>query len=231
MKINSEAQHSFNFEAPTLGILFYKFRHHHHVPAEITGTENKGKAEKCKRMVVEMQKCVLCKVPARTFCEPERASLCWDCDAKVHGANFLAARHSRILLCHACRSPTPWRASGARLNSTTVSVCDDCAAGEEEEEVSEGGNDEEVDTEDGVGDIQVVPWSSTKTPPPAASSSSGEWSLACTSKCNDNNIDVDDSVSEPLTTTVSLKRQRENDDAVDRDLQVYFKFLSQFLWF
>ncbi|KAF8022357.1 hypothetical protein BT93_F0017 [Corymbia citriodora subsp. variegata] len=72
--------------------------------------------------------CALCKVPARTFCESDQATLCWDCDAKVHGANFLVARHSRTLLCHACQAPTPWKASGARLGHT-VSVCDACVTG------------------------------------------------------------------------------------------------------
>ncbi|KAJ1379736.1 B-box-type zinc finger [Sesbania bispinosa] len=134
---------------------------------------------------MEMKKCELCKVPARTFCESDQASLCWDCDAKVHGANFLVARHSRTLLCDTCRSPTPWKASGARLGNT-VSVCDRCAAEEEEVEESEGGNDDEMDTEDdddfdsdvvdGDGDNQVVPWSSSTPPPPAASSSGSEWS-------------------------------------------------------
>ncbi|XP_061351915.1 zinc finger protein CONSTANS-LIKE 9-like [Gastrolobium bilobum] len=167
-----------------------------------------------------MRNCELCKVPARTFCESDQASLCWDCDAKVHGANFLVARHSRTLLCDACRSPTPWKATGARLGNT-VSVCERCATGTtgEEAEESEGDNDDDVDTEDDDdfsggedGDNQVVPWSLT-SPPPAASSSSSECSSA--SWCNDNG---DGSVSEPVTTATSLKRQRE-DDASDRDLQ------------
>lgn len=177
---------------------------------------------------MEMKKCDLCKVPARIFCESDQASLCWDCDAKVHGANFLVARHTRTLLCRICRSPTPWKASGSTLGNT-VSVCERCAAGEEEEEAEEseeGDNDDEMDDDfddvvDEDGDNQVVPGSSTP-PPPAASSSGSEWS---SSRCNNGNNsgdgDVSDSVSEPVTTTASLKRRRE-DHASDRDLQVYF---------
>jgi hypothetical protein len=163
-----------------------------------------------------MKKCELCKVQARAYCESDQASLCWDCDAKVHGANFLVARHSRTLLCHACQSQTPWKASGAKLGHT-VSVCDRCVGNKEEVRESQGGNedddddddddddgddhdvddvvdddDEDDDDDDGgveeEGDNQVVPWS-TMTPPPAASSSSSE--------------------EEPVRVS-SLKRTREN---------------------
>uniref|UniRef100_A0A1D1XIE7 Putative zinc finger protein CONSTANS-LIKE 11 n=1 Tax=Anthurium amnicola TaxID=1678845 RepID=A0A1D1XIE7_9ARAE len=71
------------------------------------------------------KQCELCNQPARIYCESDQASLCWDCDAKVHGANFLVARHTRCLLCRSCQSPTPWRASGSRLGPT-VSVCERC---------------------------------------------------------------------------------------------------------
>ncbi|CAN1232138.1 B-box domain protein 31 [Linum perenne] len=96
-----------------------------------------------------MKRCELCKSMARTFCESDQASLCWSCDAKVHGANFLVARHSRTLLCHLCQSPTPWQAAGAKLGHT-VSFCLRC----------------------------VVPWASSDStpPPPAESSSSSSYS-------------------------------------------------------
>ncbi|KAJ9671785.1 hypothetical protein PVL29_025478 [Vitis rotundifolia] len=104
----------------------------------------------------EMKECELCSFPARMFCESDQARLCWDCDEKVHGANFLVARHSRSLLCHACQAPTPWKASGTRL-APTVSVCEACvlrcdkdrhrSSGEDRE--SEGGNtDDEEDDDD-----------------------------------------------------------------------------------
>ncbi|KAK1584115.1 hypothetical protein Q3G72_029909 [Acer saccharum] len=74
-----------------------------------------------------MKKCELCDRTARMYCESDQASLCWDCDEKVHRANFLVAKHSRSLLCHVCQSVTPWKASGAKLGPT-VSVCEACVA-------------------------------------------------------------------------------------------------------
>ncbi|KAF4366618.1 hypothetical protein F8388_004282 [Cannabis sativa] len=66
----------------------------------------------------------LCGLRARMYCESDQASLCWDCDEKVHGANFLVSKYSRSLLYHVCNFPTPWMASGAKL--PTVSVCESC---------------------------------------------------------------------------------------------------------
>ncbi|EXB62336.1 Putative zinc finger protein [Morus notabilis] len=99
-----------------------------------------------------MKFCELCKGLARTYCESDQASLCWNCDVKVHGANFLVARHSRTVLCHACQSPTPWKASGAELG-ITVSVCESCVVGgrntaQRDDEESQGGNDDEIGTDD-----------------------------------------------------------------------------------
>ncbi|KAG1338487.1 B-box zinc finger protein 19-like [Cocos nucifera] len=145
-----------------------------------------------------MKGCELCERAARMYCESDQASLCWECDAKVHAANFLVARHSRTLLCRTCQSPTPWRAAGARLGPT-VSICHRCSrflAGEkqlpviggdeaggggggggygevaEEEEEEEEIEDEEEELEED-GENQVVPWSPQPQPPsPAAASSS-----------------------------------------------------------
>ncbi|XP_052881429.1 zinc finger protein CONSTANS-LIKE 3-like isoform X2 [Gossypium arboreum] len=136
-----------------------------------------------------MKSCELCKLAATTSCESDQASLCWDCDAVVHGANFLVARHVRCLLCHACQSLTPWRATGSKLGRT-VSVCERCIDGGDREE-SEAENDDDGDGEDDEGDDsdddvsvgddvedgdnQVVPWSTVaNTPPPAPSSSSSD---------------------------------------------------------
>ncbi|KAE9599827.1 hypothetical protein Lal_00046349 [Lupinus albus] len=157
-----------------------------------------------------MKKCELCKVAATTFCDSDQASLCWDCDSKVHSANFLVARHTRTLLCHACQSLTPWKASGATLGNT-VSLCQGCAAGTRvntvDVEESEGDNDDDIDSlydEGEDGDNQVVPLSSTATAPPACSSSSGEGSVT---RCSHRDEDVSES-----TTTASLKRRREDND-------------------
>ncbi|CAN4104859.1 unnamed protein product [Withania somnifera] len=138
-----------------------------------------------------MKFCELCKGLARMYCESDSASLCWNCDAKVHSANFLAARHSRSLLCQVCQSPTAWSAAGAKVGKT-VSVCDRCVDGyyntdevEESESLNDEGsytedeeNDYEDEDEDEVDseDIQVVPWSTTPPPPPASSTSSEDSS-------------------------------------------------------
>ncbi|KAI4341052.1 hypothetical protein MLD38_025824 [Melastoma candidum] len=102
-----------------------------------------------------MRACALCKEMARAFCESDQASLCWSCDAKVHGANFLVARHSRTLLCHSCQSPTPWKASGPKLGGRTVSFCDSCLqrrdpeeGGGDNEDRDDTGDEEEEDDDD-----------------------------------------------------------------------------------
>ncbi|KAE8654811.1 structural maintenance of chromosomes protein 4-like isoform X3 [Hibiscus syriacus] len=166
-----------------------------------------------------MKSCELCKLAATTYCESDQASLCWDCDAVVHGANFLVARHVRLLLCHACQSLTPWRATGSRLGHT-VSVCERCVNdGDREESEAENDydgvrndddegddgegddSDDDVSVEDDVedGDNQVVPLSTVEnTPPPVSSSSSSG---------DDSGGEREVSKSKKL---FSLKRSREN---------------------
>ncbi|KAK8953461.1 hypothetical protein KSP40_PGU010694 [Platanthera guangdongensis] len=167
--------------------------------------------------------CALCDGVAAMHCESDQASLCWNCDAKVHGANFLVARHTRVLLCRHCQENTPWKASGARL-SPTVSVCVRCAAGgmassavgegedhcegaggeraaAEEEDRGDDVSDTEEDGEDDEeeGENQVVPWSSLTSPPPATSSSGEESS------------------STERSGSCLSKRPRENDDFASQD--------------
>ncbi|KAI9383880.1 hypothetical protein POPTR_013G150500v4 [Populus trichocarpa] len=167
-----------------------------------------------------MKKCELCKNPARTYCESDEANLCWNCDTKVHGANFLVARHARALLCQSCQSLTPWKASGSQLGHT-VSVCERCMISNENnnreiQEQEENGSSDDIeedsdsesdsdtndddggDEDDGDGDNQVVPWSPTTPPPPPSASSS----CSCTSS-DDNDADFVESVN-----VVSFKRQR-----------------------
>ncbi|KAL3646394.1 hypothetical protein CASFOL_011574 [Castilleja foliolosa] len=84
--------------------------------------------------------CELCERTARIHCEPDHTSLCWDCDAEVHSANFLVARHSRNLLCHVCQSPTPWSVSGSKL-AATPAECQQCAKGG----IREGAAAEEIE--------------------------------------------------------------------------------------
>ncbi|KAG7957435.1 hypothetical protein I3843_11G174300 [Carya illinoinensis] len=177
-----------------------------------------------------MKGCELCGKPARMYCESDQASLCWDCDGKVHCANFLVARHSRSLLCHVCHSVTPWKAEGPKL-TPTVSVCVGCAdnnsrsicdaesevepVNDDEDEDDDDDDDENGDDDgddsygedpdaDDEGENQVVPWAcaSSPPPPPAASSSSDE-----------------EDGEESSTAISALKRVRENAD-VDSDVSV-----------
>lgn len=151
-----------------------------------------------------MKKCELCKSAARVFCDSDQANLCWECDARVHSANFLVAKHTRTLLCQSCQSQTPWTGSGPKLGPT-VSVCQACfsrnssSSGPDhdlengaEDEDDEGANgeeddsdhtaDEEEEEEEDDGDNQVVPFSSSTPlqlqPPslPSTSSSSEDSS-------------------------------------------------------
>lgn len=136
-----------------------------------------------------MKKCELCSSIARVYCESDQASLCWDCDARVHTANFLVAKHSRILLCNSCQSLTPWTGSGSKLGPT-VSVCQKCFHrnnndgadqhlndhNDTEEEDDDDDTEEDEDDGSSDGDNQVVPLSSSTSdqpnPPSLTSSSS-----------------------------------------------------------
>ncbi|RDY03201.1 B-box domain protein 30, partial [Mucuna pruriens] len=73
------------------------------------------------------ESCALCEKKAMIHCDSDQAKLCRDCDEKVHSVNFLVAKHSRVLLCCSCYSPTPWKASGTKL-TPTVSFCHSCTA-------------------------------------------------------------------------------------------------------
>ncbi|CAA0815928.1 B-box type zinc finger family protein [Striga hermonthica] len=106
--------------------------------------------------------CELCGGPARMFCESDDASLCWDCDEKVHAANFLVAKHSRTLLCHACYSPTPWKAAGLRLGHA-FSVCSGCAVGDGENRRVEESTIRRGDEDGGLGTSSGPPGSESES--------------------------------------------------------------------
>ncbi|KAL3627616.1 hypothetical protein CASFOL_028979 [Castilleja foliolosa] len=127
-----------------------------------------------------MKKCELCNKVARMYCNSDEASLCWDCDSRVHAANFLVAKHTRTLLCHVCQSPTSWTGSGPKLGPT-VSVCDDCCVrgdrnhgirrtedDDYEDDDDDDDEDDDSDDDEDDGENQVVPLS----PPPAFASTS-----------------------------------------------------------
>ncbi|KAL2341976.1 hypothetical protein Fmac_009916 [Flemingia macrophylla] len=123
-----------------------------------------------------MKKCELCNNPAKLFCESDQASLCWECDAKVHSANFLVTKHPRFLLCHVCQSLTAWHGTGPKF-VPTISVCNTCSCNQQNDD-DDGDKDtgeEHVENHDGSvteddEENQVVPWTSTS--PPASTSSS-----------------------------------------------------------
>ncbi|XVF87605.1 hypothetical protein PTKIN_Ptkin18bG0133500 [Pterospermum kingtungense] len=177
-----------------------------------------------------MKKCELCNSLARMYCESDQAILCWDCDSRVHGANFLVAKHLRTLLCHLCQSPTRWNGSGPKLGPT-VSVCENCvnrnAFRSEEinnEEIldEDDDDDDDLDEEDdssedddddddsgGDEENQVVPWS---TPPVSSSSTSEE----CPTRF-DTTTTHQEGASQSRTTVLSLKRMRDTIDPSSRD--------------
>ncbi|WCJ42978.1 B-box type zinc finger family protein [Euphorbia peplus] len=159
------------------------------------------------------------------FCESDQASLCWDCDSKVHAANFLVAKHSRTLLCNLCQSFTPWTASGPNL-TPTASVCNNCIAGsscrdeirnghrrnsddddndddhDDRDEDDDDGDSSDDDSGDGYGggdeddeENQVVPWSSS-APPPSSSSNSDRESYSYSNS---------DEISSFATVSVNFK--------------------------
>lgn len=101
-----------------------------------------------------MKKCELCKKVARMYCDSDQASLCFDCDYRVHTANFIVSKHTRTLLCHACQSLTPWTGSGSKLGPT-VSVCNACSNGRNTNPPNENSDDDDDDD----GENQVVPLS------------------------------------------------------------------------
>ncbi|KAL2523967.1 B-box type zinc finger family protein [Abeliophyllum distichum] len=107
------------------------------------------------------------------YCDSDQAILCWDCDARVHTANFLVAKHTRTLLCHVCQSLTPWTDAGPKL-APTVSVCESCSVtvntrnlningdydlenGDDDDEEDQGDDDHHDGSNDDEGDNQVVP--------------------------------------------------------------------------
>ncbi|TYK13089.1 putative zinc finger protein [Cucumis melo var. makuwa] len=116
--------------------------------------------------------CELCGCVATVMCEADAAMLCWGCDSKVHGANFLVGKHLRVLLCHDCQAPTPWNGSGPNLVAT-VAFCHNCvhkkrlnngrrcekACGSSNGGTAPSGcDDDDDDDDDDEIENQVVPW-------------------------------------------------------------------------
>ncbi|PIN23872.1 hypothetical protein CDL12_03383 [Handroanthus impetiginosus] len=80
-----------------------------------------------KKLITTMKQrpCELCKGDAAVFCSSDAAFLCWTCDAKVHEANFLVARHLRHYLCSNCRNFTGQGFSGVGFHPFPA-TCPSC---------------------------------------------------------------------------------------------------------
>ncbi|KAK4365671.1 hypothetical protein RND71_013551 [Anisodus tanguticus] len=74
--------------------------------------------------VVSSKLCELCNDQASVFCPSDSAFLCFHCDAKVHQANFLVARHLRLAICSHCNTLTKDHYS---LCSSRPTLCPSCS--------------------------------------------------------------------------------------------------------
>ncbi|PHT45818.1 putative zinc finger protein [Capsicum baccatum] len=79
---------------------------------------------------VSFKLCELCNERALLFCPSDSAFLCFRCDAKVHQANILVARHLRLTLCSQCHSLTknrffPCSPRPALCPSCSLNISDD----------------------------------------------------------------------------------------------------------
>ncbi|KAL9462776.1 hypothetical protein AB3S75_000725 [Citrus x aurantiifolia] len=72
--------------------------------------------------------CELCSQEAALHCASDEAFLCFDCDDRVHKANFLVARHVRQTLCSQCKSLTGKFISGERSSSSLEPICPSCCS-------------------------------------------------------------------------------------------------------
>ncbi|XP_022986418.1 B-box domain protein 30-like [Cucurbita maxima] len=70
--------------------------------------------------------CELCNSRASLYCQADDAYLCRKCDKWVHGANFLALRHIRCILCSVCQNLTHKYLMGTstQVLLPTIVTCD-----------------------------------------------------------------------------------------------------------
>ncbi|XP_062109937.1 B-box zinc finger protein 32-like [Humulus lupulus] len=73
------------------------------------------------------QVCCLCGEEAFLFCRADRALLCRSCDASVHSANFLVARHIRQPFCSVCKDFAGNLVSGDDLRQLRSQYCRSCS--------------------------------------------------------------------------------------------------------
>ncbi|KAL5699602.1 hypothetical protein ACHQM5_030482 [Ranunculus cassubicifolius] len=70
--------------------------------------------------------CELCNGVASLYCVSDSAFLCSNCDSKVHGANFLVARHVRRSICCKCQEFDGNRICGS-VFKTRKQFCRSCS--------------------------------------------------------------------------------------------------------
>ncbi|OUZ99199.1 zinc finger protein [Macleaya cordata] len=78
--------------------------------------------------------CELCTEEATLYCESDSSFLCWNCDSKVHGANFLVARHIRRTICSKCKGFDRNCMSGFELRPFRP-ICLSCSSDSDKEDV------------------------------------------------------------------------------------------------
>ncbi|KAF8389421.1 hypothetical protein HHK36_026116 [Tetracentron sinense] len=69
--------------------------------------------------------CELCNGEVFLYCTSDSAFLCWKCDARVHEANFLVARHVRRTVCSRCKGFDGNTVSGVGIHYLQ-SICRSC---------------------------------------------------------------------------------------------------------
>ncbi|KAL3632154.1 hypothetical protein CASFOL_025138 [Castilleja foliolosa] len=75
---------------------------------------------------MKSRQCELCNADAAVFCPSDDAFLCRSCDGKVHGANFLVARHVRQSVCSVCRNFTQQEVVGVGSQPLRA-ICESCS--------------------------------------------------------------------------------------------------------
>ncbi|TQD89983.1 hypothetical protein C1H46_024467 [Malus baccata] len=104
--------------------------------------------------------CELCNSRASLYCLADDAFLCRKCDRWVHGANFLALRHTRCLLCNTCQNLTRRYVVGIAVKVMLPTIlsrvdrnrCESNAKSREEEVREEAENAEGEGAEESSGD-------------------------------------------------------------------------------
>ncbi|KAF9612959.1 hypothetical protein IFM89_004662 [Coptis chinensis] len=71
--------------------------------------------------------CELCNVEASLYCMSDSAFLCYNCDARVHEANFLVARHVRRTICSICKRFDGNHVSGVDFRHIQI-TCRSCVS-------------------------------------------------------------------------------------------------------